>query len=239
LTESSPGHSGKLDPAQRRSTIARSLAALAILALLLFVPAGRLDWGRGLLFLAAFLAMTVAAVLYLARVNPEIFVARSQLFREGTKRWDRILLGFLIPAMVVVLPVAALDDGRFHWSRMPSWVVAVGYLLLLAGMALITWAQAVNRFFEPSVRIQTERGHRVVDNGPYVFVRHPGYSAAALLFPGVALALGSWWALIPAGIAMLLLVLRTVWEDRTLQAELPGYAAYAQRVRYRLIPGVW
>jgi protein-S-isoprenylcysteine O-methyltransferase Ste14 len=141
--------------------------------------------------------------------------------------------------MVLIIPVAAVDDARFHWSRMPWSVVGLGYLLLLAGMTLVAWAQAVNRFFEPSVRIQTDRGHRVVDSGPYAIIRHPGYAAAFLLFAGMALALGSWWALVPAGIASLLLVLRTAWEDRTLQAELPGYSAYAQKVRYRLVPGIW
>ena len=93
--------------------------------------------------------------------------------------------------------------------------------------------------FEPGVRIQTERGHHVVDTGPYAIIRHPGYFAACLLFPGIALALGSWWALVPAGFAVLLIVIRTAWEDRTLHAELAGYAAYAKRVRFRLIPGVW
>jgi protein-S-isoprenylcysteine O-methyltransferase Ste14 len=141
--------------------------------------------------------------------------------------------------MIAIIPVAALDDGRFGWSRVPWWVVVTGYLLLLAGMTITAWAQGVNRFFEPSVRIQAERGHNVVDGGPYAIVRHPGYVAAVLLFAGIALALGSWWALVPAGIAAFVLVLRTAWEDRTLLAELAGYAAYAQKVRFRLIPGVW
>jgi protein-S-isoprenylcysteine O-methyltransferase Ste14 len=212
---------------------------LLVLALFLFVSAGSIAWTRGWLFLAISLAMSGVAILYLWRINPEIFVARSRMFREGTKRWDRILLGFLLPAMIAIIPVAALDDGRFQWSRVPWWVVVTGYLLLLAGMTIMARAQAVNRFFEPSVRIQAERGHRVVDTGPYAIVRRPGYVAGLLLFAGIAVALGSWWALVPAGIAALLLVLRTAWEDRTLQAELAGYTAYAQKVRYRLIPGVW
>jgi protein-S-isoprenylcysteine O-methyltransferase Ste14 len=96
----------------------------------------------------------------------------------------------------------------------------------------------VNKFFEPTVRIQTDRGHKVIDGGPYALVRHPGYAGGSLLFVGIALCLGSLWALIPAGLASALLVLRPLWEDQTLQAELPGYKEYAQRVRYRLIPGV-
>jgi protein-S-isoprenylcysteine O-methyltransferase Ste14 len=107
------------------------------------------------------------------------------------------------------------------------------------GMAITIWAQAVNRFFEPGVRIQTERGHHVVDTGPYAIIRHPGYFAACILFAGTALSLGSWWALGPTAVVVLLLLLRTAWEDRTLKAELPGYADYAQRVRFRWVLGLW
>jgi len=107
-------------------------------------------------------------------------------------------------------------------------------------MVGLTWAQSVNKFFEPTVRIQTDRGHRVIDTGPYAIIRHPGYVSAYPLFVGIPLALGSWWtALIPAILMVPMLVLKTLWEDQTLQAELAGYKEYAQRVRYRLIPGVW
>jgi protein-S-isoprenylcysteine O-methyltransferase Ste14 len=225
-------------PAQWRSIITRSVATLLILVLFLFVPAGSISWARGWLFLLVVVILLGAAVLYLWRINPEIFTARSRI-HPGTKRWDRILLGFLFPAMIAIVPVGALDDGRFHWSRMSWWFVGLGYFLLTMAVAITTWAQAVNRFFEPGVRIQTERGHHVVDSGPYAIIRHPGYFAACLLFAGIALALGSWWALIPAVFAALLIIIRTEWEDRMLHAELAGYAAYAKRVRFRLIPGVW
>ncbi|MDQ8757088.1 isoprenylcysteine carboxylmethyltransferase family protein [Sphingosinicella sp. LHD-64] len=145
----------------------------------------------------------------------------------------------LLPALVAILPVGALDAGPVHWSTVPGWLVALGYAAMLAGIAVTAWAQAVNPFFEPGVRIQSERHHHVVDTGPYRLVRHPGYVAALLLFFGMALALGSLWALVPAAIAAALLVLRTAWEDRLLQAELPGYADYARRVRGRLIPFLW
>jgi protein-S-isoprenylcysteine O-methyltransferase Ste14 len=180
----------------------------------------------------------VIAILYFGRVNPEMFAVRSRV-HPGTKRWDKVVVGLLFLAILAIPPVAGLDDGRFHWSTMPSCVVGLGYILLVAGWILIAWAETVNPFFEPGVRIQTERGHHVIDSGPYAIVRHPGYFASVLLFTGFALTLGSWWALIPAGFASLLLALRTVWEDRTLHVELSGYAAYAQRVRWRLIPGVW
>ncbi|MNZ97793.1 Isoprenylcysteine carboxyl methyltransferase (ICMT) family protein [compost metagenome] len=140
---------------------------------------------------------------------------------------------------MAILPVAALDAGRFHGSAVPAWAVLAGYLGVLAGIGVTGWAQAVNPFFEPGVRIQSERHQRVIDGGPYRFVRHPGYVGALFLLFGMALALGSFWALVPAALAAALLVLRTAWEDRLLRAELPGYADYARRVRWRLLPGVW
>lgn len=210
---------------------------LGLLALI-FLPAGSIGWRPGWIFVGVVvLAFGISAAI-LARVNPAIYRARSR-FQPGTKDWDKALLAIILPAMVAVLPVASLDAGRFHWSSVPDWAVVLGYGLMLAGIAATGWAQAVNPFFEPGVRIQSERHQRVIDTGPYRFVRHPGYIAAIMLFFGMALALGSLWALVPAAIASAVLALRTSWEDRLLRAELPGYADYARRVRYRLIPGIW
>jgi protein-S-isoprenylcysteine O-methyltransferase Ste14 len=235
---SNPRNTSELGPAQLRSTITRVAITLVILGVLLFVPAGRITWTRGWLLLLIFTMLMGAAIFYFRRVNPEMFAVRSRV-HPGTKRWDRVVIGLLFLGMLAIPPVAGVDDGRFHWSRM-SWLsVSLGYILLVTGMVLMSWAETVNPFFEPGVRIQTERGHHVIDTGPYAIIRHPGYFAAFVLFAGFALSLGSWWALIPGGFASLVLVLRTVWEDRTLHAELPGYVAYAQRVRFRLIPGVW
>jgi len=214
------------------------LAAPIVTGLLLFVPAGDITWLQGWLFLTVLEVLFLASILYIWRVNPELFPARRRI-QKGTKRWDRVLLAFLAPTVLATVPVAGLDGGRFHWSHVSWWVVGLGYLLLTAGWTISAWAEGVNRFFEPGVRIQTERGHHVVDTGPYAVIRHPGYFGALFLLSGVALSLGSWWALVPAGVASGILVIRTAWEDRTLHAELPGYAEYAQRVRYRLIPGVW
>jgi protein-S-isoprenylcysteine O-methyltransferase Ste14 len=130
-----------------------------------------------------------------------------------------------------------MDD--FTGFRCRGGFCGVGYVLFLTGLGILTWAEAVNKFFEVTVRIQTERGHKVIDTGPYAIVRHPGYVGGILFFVGIALCLGSVWAPIPAGLAAALLILRTRWEDQTLQAELAGYKEYTERVRYKMLPGVW
>ncbi len=223
----------------RRRLMVSVVWSLLVLLLCLFVPAETWAWTRGWLFILVVISASIGITEYLRRVNPDIIAARVNR-REGTRRWDLLLGLFLIlPAMLAILISAALDDGRYHWSNLPWWASVLGYALLLAGMAGVTWAQAVNKFFEPTVRIQTERGHRVVDTGPYAIVRHPGYVSGFLVFMGIPLCLGSLWALIPATLVCLLLVVRTIWEDRTLRNELPGYTSYVQRTRYRLVPGVW
>jgi protein-S-isoprenylcysteine O-methyltransferase Ste14 len=208
------------------------------IALCLFLPAGSWTWVRGWLFTLVFVVASVFIFVFLWRVNPEVVFARSHS-HEGTKRWDKILLWFLFPAMLVIVPVSALDAGRFHWFPVPWWVCAVGYAFLLIGMGITTWAEAVNKFFEVTVRIQEDRGQSVIDTGPYAIVRHPGYFGGFFTAIGTALSLGSLWALIPVGFMFLLLIVRTQWEDQTLQNELAGYREYTQRVRFRLIPGVW
>src|SRR4029450_9712018 len=235
---SNPRNAFEVSSAQWRSTIGRAAVTFIILAVLLFVSAGRITWTRGWLFLLVFTLLLFGAIVYFRRVNPQMFAIRSRVHPE-TKRWDKVVIGLLFLAMFAIPLVAGVDDGRFHWSSMSSLLVGLGYLLLITGWIGLAWAETVNPFFEPGVRIQTERGHHVIDTGPYAIVRHPGYVAALCMFAGFALSLGSWWALIPAGVGSLVLVLRTVWEDRTLHVELPGYATYATRVRFRLIPGVW
>jgi len=230
--------SNKPEPTDRRRLFLGVGWTLLIFLLCLFLPAGNWAWARGWLFFVVVVGTSIVITLYLRRANPDVIAARVNP-HDGTKGWDRVLLGIFIPMMVSILPVAALDDSRYHWFHVPWWVCVLGYALLIAGMAGMTWAESVNRFFEPTVRIQTDRGHRVIDTGPYTFVRHPGYAFGYLLSVGMPLALGSLWALIPVILSGLLMVLRTVWENQTLREELAGYEGYTQRVRYRLIPWVW
>ncbi len=222
----------------QRRLIGFLVAVPVYFALFMFLPAGTWAWTKGWLFVGVFLGTLAVVGVYLWRVNPEVVVARTGS-QKGTKRWDKILVPILLAVVYAIIPVAALDDGRFHWFPVPWWVCGVGYVLFLVGMGILTWAEAVNKFFEVTVRIQTDRGQKVIDTGPYTIVRHPGYVGGILFFVGTALCLGSVWALVPAGLASALLILRTQWEDQTLQAELAGYKEYAQQVRYKLIPGVW
>ncbi len=201
---------------------------LAVMGAALFLSAGTLQWQHGLAFLAAFCILVLVSIAWLWRVNPEIFAARRRMTGEGTKSWDKVLIPILLVGFLAILIVAGLDGGRFHWAPATPWAVFVGYGLMVLGFLGLGWAQAVNRHFEPSVRIQTDRDHHVIATGPYAFVRHAGY-----------LALGSLWALLPAALVGVLLVIRTNLEDATLQRELPGYAEYAARVRCKWIPGVW
>jgi protein-S-isoprenylcysteine O-methyltransferase Ste14 len=222
----------------RASAVAYGIGTPLALLGLVFLPVGSIGWWPGWVFVAVLVIAFATSAIVLARVNPVIYRARSR-FQPGTKAWDKTLLAIMLPAMVAVIPLGALDSGRFHWSDVPGWAVVLGYSAIVFGIAVTSWAQAVNPFFEPGVRIQSERHQRVIDTGPYGFVRHPGYIAAILLFFGMGLALGSYWALVPALVATVLLVVRTSWEDRLLQAELPGYADYARRTRFRLLPGIW
>ncbi|TDQ16684.1 methyltransferase family protein [Phyllobacterium brassicacearum] len=222
----------------RRKAIAYAIGLPLSLLGLIFLPAGTIAWRPGWIFLTVLILGFGTSALVLAWVNPVIYRARSRL-QAGTKSWDKALLAIILPAMTAVVPVAALDAGRYHWSAIPAWVVLSGYIAMLAGIAVTGWAQAVNPFFEPGVRIQSERHQRVIDVGPYRIVRHPGYIAALFLFFGMALALGSYWALVPAALAAVLLVVRTSWEDHLLRTELPGYDEYSRRVQWRLVPGVW
>jgi protein-S-isoprenylcysteine O-methyltransferase Ste14 len=218
-------------------SIVRILCGCALIAAGLFWTADTFDFPRGWLFVAVLAIGLVASALWLWRANPEIFAARRRA-GLGTKAWDYAMVAAVAVGFTAVLWIAGFDR-RFGWSQLPGLAVAGGYLSLLAGTLVITLAQAANRHFEPTVRIQSDRGHRVIDTGLYAHIRHPGYAGGILVVLGMALALGSGWAL--AGVAALAAVLavRTVLEERTLRAELPGYADYTQRVKYRWVPGLW
>ena len=200
--------------------------------------AGRWNWWEGWAFLIIYFLIALASALWLLRTRPELAHERSQP-GQNVKKWDNVLLGVNLLLTLALYAVIGLDAGRFGWSRMPLWVRAVGLLGFIPAFGLPLWASKVNAYLSSRVRIQDDRGHEVVAEGPYRTVRHPMYVGMILYNISVPLVLGSWWGLAVGGVMIAMVVLRTALEDRTLQRELPGYNEYSQRVRYRLFPGVW
>jgi len=214
--------------------------AILVQAALLFISSGRLDWAMAWAYLGIGVAVVAINALILLPRNLELVAERAQIVKEGVKSWDKQLAsihGVFGPAATLI--VAGLD-ARFGWSPQLGLIVQCGALVCVAlGYGLCSWALASNRFFSCLVRIQKERGHTVITTGPYRIVRHPGYLGMAMFSLATPLMLGSLWALIPAGLTVCVLIVRTVLEDRTLQEELDGYTDYARHVRFRLLPGVW
>jgi protein-S-isoprenylcysteine O-methyltransferase Ste14 len=217
--------------------VAQRLVLLAIFAALLFVSAGRLDWTRAWAYLAAVLLCESATLALLAARAPETLNRRGTA-SSGVPRFDKafVVLWLLLS---FATPVVAGLEVRFDSSSLPWPGFVVGLVVLLPATAFASWAMLENEHFEQLVRIQTDRGHRVVTTGPYRFVRHPGYLAAIAGALATPLMLGSAWTFVPAGLVAALFAVRTQLEDRTLRRELAGYEEYARRTRFRLVPGVW
>lgn len=218
-----------------RKRMLQVVIQMLLVAVILFLASGRLNW----VWAWAYLGVGVSIVAINARVlSPELIAERGQP-KENVKGWDRILTTLTLFPTLGGLIVAGLDE-RFGWS--PPLAVAI-HLVALAflalGQGLFTWAMASNKFFSTAVRIQMDRSHTVASGGPYRYVRHPGYVGYIISWLATSLALGSLWALIPAGLVIGLFVIRTALEDKTLVEELDGYREYAAQVRYRLLPGIW
>jgi protein-S-isoprenylcysteine O-methyltransferase Ste14 len=204
-----------------------------------FAGAGRLDWTRGWICVALYTICMPALGAIVKRVNAPVLDARKKWLRPDTKPFDKVFVAVFLPLVYLQPLIAGLDAVRFRWSSMPFWLVFPGALLFLLSLALIGWSLAVNRFAENSVRIQADRGHCTIASGPYRVVRHPMYVGSIFMYIATALILGSVLALVAAGVIAVLFIWRTTLEDRTLRAELTGYAEYAARTRYRLLPSLW
>jgi protein-S-isoprenylcysteine O-methyltransferase Ste14 len=220
-----------------RTVITAYLGAIAFAAVV-FVSAGKLVYWQGLLYLA--LSLTgVTLNQILAPKESDLQVERARGASAG-ESWDKRLLGAYFLVTLAAFIVAGLDSGRFGWSGdVPAAVTVAGVLLMASGQVIFALAMRENRFFSSTVRIQTERGHRVCDTGVYCLVRHPGYVGMMLSILAFPLVLGSYLAFIPVLLAAILLVVRTVLEDRLLLRELPGYPGYAVATRWRLVPGIF
>lgn len=214
----------------------RFLALTGLMLMALFLSAGTFRWLEAWILLG----MAVLNMVILATTLPSELRTERNSDHADTKQWDR----WLAPLVVVVFPllvylVAGLDH-RFGWSPESSaWVKALGALGILFGYILSDWAMLSNPFFSANVRIQAERGHTVIEQGPYRWMRHPGYAGSLLAVLGIPFLLGSFWAFVPAGFWMGSYLLRTAMEDETLKQELNGYMDYAHQVKHRIFPGLW
>lgn len=235
-----------LHPAQERPALNRKVVALytvinIVVALIPFLVAGTFDWWQAWLFAALMMLSSFGSRYLVFRKNPTLIAERARFTGAANiKSWDKWMASLVaIVGPLIVYIVAGLDK-RYGWSPEVGlgWVL-FGTLIVVLGLVFVTWAMLVNTYFSSVVRIQTDRGQTVITIGPYRFVRHPGYSGGVLAWLGIPLLLGTLWAFIPAGIVIVLYIVRTALEDRTLQAELPGYSTYTQQTRYRLLPGVW
>ena len=211
----------------------------AVFIVLLFVPAGTAAWPAAWVFLVMMFAFTIALTVWLVRFDPALLDERmSGVGKSDQKTWDKVLLAFLGIAFVAWLVVMGLDR-RFKLSHVPLWAAAVGAAMVATSFIVFYLTFRENTYLSPAVRVQKERSHVVVSTGPYARVRHPLYAGFVLYALGTALLLGSWLGVIGALVLIVLTACRAVLEERVLRAELEGYGAYVDRVRWRLVPGVW
>ena len=216
----------------------RETMGLVVMGIALFWSAGRIDWWPAWAAIAVMLAWSAATAIVIFRFNPDLLAERLGP-RRGAKPWDMAIMSSLGLVQLARYVVAGLDQ-RYGWTGglpLPAQIAAL--IVCVLGYALVVWATASNAFFSQIVRVQSERGHAVATGGPYRTVRHPAYLGAIAYELGAPVLLASGWALIISGLNVVLLILRTALEDRTLQAELAGYVDYARQVRHRLLPGIW
>jgi protein-S-isoprenylcysteine O-methyltransferase Ste14 len=214
------------------------ILSLVAAAVALFFSAGRMNWGAAWAALGVWAVWFTVTDLLLLHFTPDLMAERLSP-PKSAKNWDRIILSSIRLLQLARYILAGLDQ-RFGWTAgFPMSAQVVGLITCAASYALVTWAMVSNPFFSQVIRIQEEREHTVATHGPYRYLRHPGNFGMILFEPGMAVLLGSWWALAVSGLCSILFILRTALEDHTLQVELAGYTDYARQVKYRLIPGVW
>jgi protein-S-isoprenylcysteine O-methyltransferase Ste14 len=212
-----------------------------VFGLLLYVVFGAISFAiagtwRLPFFWAVFVSQLLICFVGVGLLDPDLIAERMRPRGKDEDPYARLVLSILLPASLFL---AAADVGRWHISSVPVWLQLVALVVHIFGWIGVFWAMMTNRFFSSAIRLQPDREQRVIDEGPYAFIRHPGYAFAALLFIMQGIALGSWISEIPVLIMVPYLIYRTFLEEKMLREGLPGYTEYAAKVRYRWIPGVW
>jgi protein-S-isoprenylcysteine O-methyltransferase Ste14 len=245
MISDSTSHHNEKNPASRPAIGVKALLRFAFYLILtplpLFLAAGRINWGMAWVFLGLSITFTLFSRLMAYRKNPAVLTERAQsLEAENAKAWDKWLV--LIVALIGPISIFIVAGLNLRFSWLPQvalpWQIT-GLILVVLGYTLGSWAFIANAYFSAVVRIQAERDHTVIREGPYRYLRHPAYASSIVTFLAFPLMLGSFWALIPAVLTILAVILRTSLEDRTLQEELSGYCQYTRETPYRLVPGLW
>ncbi|MDH3869937.1 MAG: isoprenylcysteine carboxylmethyltransferase family protein [Desulfuromonadales bacterium] len=219
----------------------RLVVVYLLIPVILLLCGGDLGWWQAWLYSLLIIAAGIGGRMWAEQRHSGLMAERQNIENiRNAKAWDKVLAPLMAVSVGFPMVIVAGLDHRYNWSpEFPLWLIIIGFILISLGYAFAAWAMIENRFFSSVVRIQVDRGHVVCDSGPYQIVRHPGYAGNMLALPGMVLALSSMWTLIPAAVALIIALIRTVLEDQTLQDELPGYHDYARRVRYRLIPRIY
>lgn len=219
----------------------RLVMVYLLIPLVLLMCGGDFNWWQAWFYALLIMIAGIGGRIWAEQRHPGLTAERQNAESiHHAKDWDKVLAPLMAVSLGYPMVIVAGLDHRYHWSpEFPLWLIVTGFVVIALGYAFAAWAVAENQFFSSVVRIQTDRGHVVCNSGPYRFVRHPGYAGNIFALFGIILALGSIWALIPSTVALVIAVIRTTLEDRTLQHELPGYRDYTRRVRYRLLPGIY
>jgi protein-S-isoprenylcysteine O-methyltransferase Ste14 len=218
----------------------QTLAWLAFMGVLLFVPAGTLRWPAAWVYLGEMGVLALAGGLWLARHDPDLLRERlAPLMQRDQVASDRVLMAVFMLLYMAWLVLMALDAKRFGLWHFPLWLRILGAVMIVVSLYVCWLTFRENSFAAPVVKVQRERGQHVITTGPYRFVRHPMYAGALLMFVGTPFLLCSVWGLVAVPIMIVLLGIRIGIEERTLRTNLDGYTEYMQRVPYRLIPFVW
>jgi protein-S-isoprenylcysteine O-methyltransferase Ste14 len=216
------------------------VAWYCIMAAALFVPAGTVDWRGGWIFLGEMVLLSAATVAWLAKYDPGLLKERlGSPIQKGQAKRDKVFMLTMIVIWHGWIVLMALDVKRWHVSEAADSVMYTGAALILLGFLAVLRTFRENSFAAPVIKIQEERGQRVIDTGPYALVRHPMYAGAFLYVLGTPLVLQSWIGLALVPFVMGLLIVRIFIEEEALRKGLSGYDEYTTRVRYRLVPGIW
>ena len=219
--------------------VVRLIIGFAAMSTAFFGSAGTLDWPEAWLYIVFQFSFSAEMAVWLKKNNPDLLKDRMTFLKSSARGWDKAILWIMTVVFIFYLFVPGLDAIRYRWSSIPLFLKVLGFIGILTTLLLISWVMRENAYLSRVVEIQRERGHRVITTGPYRYIRHPMYMAVIAQLVCIPLALGSLLTLLPAALLIALIVIRTVLEDKTLTSELEGYKAYSEKVKYRLVPGIW